>query len=35
LGVYALEVGFEAPNGMGHKKVRSFVVSNEFLLSGQ
>jgi hypothetical protein len=30
LGVYALEVEFEAPNGMGHKKVRSFVVSNDF-----
>jgi hypothetical protein len=35
LGVYALEVGFEAPNGMAHKKVRSFVVSNEYYLSGQ
>ena len=35
LGVYALEVGFEAPNGMSHKRVRSFVVSNQFYLSGQ
>jgi hypothetical protein len=34
LGVYALEVHFEAPNGQAHKKVRSFVVSNEFFLSG-
>ena len=34
LGVYALEVIFEAPNGMAHKKVRSFVVSNEAYLSG-
>jgi hypothetical protein len=34
LGVYALEVIFEAPNGMAHKKVRSFVVSNESYLSG-
>jgi hypothetical protein len=35
LGVYSLEVDFEAPNGHAHKKVRSFVVSNEFYLSGQ
>jgi hypothetical protein len=35
LGVYSLEVGFEAPNGHAHKKTRSFVVSNEFYLSGQ
>jgi hypothetical protein len=35
LGVYALEVGFEAPNGQAHKKVRSFVVSNEYYLSGR
>jgi hypothetical protein len=35
LGVYSLEVGFESPNGHAHKKVRSFVVSNEFYLSGQ
>ena len=34
LGVYALEVVFEAPNGLAHKKVRSFVVSNESYLSG-
>lgn len=35
LGVYALEVGFEAPPGQAHKKVRSFVVSNEYYLSGE
>jgi hypothetical protein len=35
LGVYSLEVGFEAPSGRAHKTVRSFVVSNEFYLSGQ
>ncbi len=34
LGVYALEVIFEAPSGMAHKKVRSFVVSNEAYFSG-
>lgn len=34
LGVYALEVGFEAPNGQPLKQVRSFVVSDEFYLSG-
>jgi hypothetical protein len=34
LGVYSLEVGFEAPNGLAHKKVRSFVVSNESYLGG-
>lgn len=33
-GVYALEVGFETPNGQPQKQVRSFVVSNEFYLSG-
>lgn len=35
LGVYALEVGFETPDGRPHKQVRSFVVSDEFYLSGQ
>jgi len=35
MGVYALEVGVEASNGYTHKKVRSFVVSNEFYLTGQ
>ena len=35
LGVYALEVSFDAPNGHAHKKVRSFVVSNDSFLSGQ
>jgi hypothetical protein len=34
LGVYALEVGFETPDGQAQKRVRSFVVSNEFYLSG-
>ena len=34
LGVYALEVVFEAPSGLAHMKVRSFVVSNEAYLSG-
>ena len=34
LGVYALEVGFEAPNGRAHTHVRSFVVSNRYYLSG-
>ncbi len=34
LGVYALEVVFEAPNGLAHKKVRSFVVSDESYFSG-
>jgi len=34
LGVYALEVGFETPNGQVHKQVRSFVVSDEVYLSG-
>ncbi|HEU4771277.1 MAG TPA: hypothetical protein VFS68_03880, partial [Candidatus Udaeobacter sp.] len=29
LGVYALEVSFDAPKGQGHKMVRSFVVSND------
>lgn len=33
-GVYALEVGFETPDGQPHKHVRSFVVSDEFYLSG-
>ena len=31
LGVYALEVSFDAPNGLGHKKVRRFVVSDDRL----
>lgn len=35
LGVYALEVGVEAPGGQIQKQVRSFVVSNEFYLGGQ
>src|SRR5262245_26602371 len=35
LGVYALEVGVEGPNGQTQKRVGSFVVSNEFYLSGQ
>jgi len=35
LGVYALEVGLETPAGQIHKQVRSFVVSDEFYLSGQ
>jgi hypothetical protein len=35
LGVYALEVGLETPSGQTQKQVRSFVVSNEFYLSGQ
>jgi hypothetical protein len=35
LGVYAREVVFEAPNGQAHKRARSFVVSNEYYLSGQ
>jgi hypothetical protein len=34
LGVYSLEVGFEAPNGLAHRQVRSFVVSNESYLGG-
>ena len=34
LGVYALEVSFEAPKGQAHKRVRSFVVSGETYLSG-
>lgn len=33
-GVYALEVSFEIPRGQPHKQVRSFVVSDEFYLSG-
>ena len=33
LGVYALEVAFEAPQGQRHRKVRSFVVSTEFFVS--
>ena len=32
LGVYALEIGFETPDGEPHKHVRSFVVSDEFYL---
>lgn len=35
LGVYALEVSFQTPGGHSHKQVRSFVVSDEFYLSGQ
>jgi hypothetical protein len=35
LGVYALEVGFDAPGGQPLKQVRSFVVSDEFYLSGE
>ena len=35
LGVYALEVSFDAPNNQAHKKVRSFVVSNNYLFSGR
>jgi hypothetical protein len=35
MGVYALEVGVETPSGQIQKQVRSFVVSNEFYLSGQ
>jgi hypothetical protein len=35
LGVYALEVGLEIPGGHSQKEVRSFVVSDEFYLSGQ
>ena len=34
LGVYALEGDFETTDGQPHKQVRSFVVSNEFYLSG-
>jgi len=34
-GVYALEVGFETPDRQPHKQIRSFVVSDEFYLSGQ
>lgn len=35
LGVYALEVSFDAPAGQGHKKVRSFVVSNDYFSGGE
>jgi hypothetical protein len=35
LGVYALEVGLEAPGGHSQKMVRNFVVSDEFYLGGQ
>jgi hypothetical protein len=35
LGFYALEVGLETASGRSQKKVRSFVVSDEFYLSGQ
>jgi len=35
LGVYSLEVNFEGPNGLAHKQVRNFVVSNEFYLGGE
>ena len=34
MGVYALEVAVQTPNGKTQKLVRSFVVSNEFYLSG-
>ncbi|HZD39144.1 MAG TPA: hypothetical protein VE131_00385 [Terriglobales bacterium] len=34
LGVYALEIVFNAPEGQSHKRVRSFVVANEPYLSG-
>lgn len=34
LGIYALEVTFDAPKGRPHKQTRSFVVSDEFFLSG-
>ncbi len=34
LGVYALEVSFEAPRGEIHRKVRSFVVDDEGYLGG-
>jgi hypothetical protein len=34
VGVYALEVSFDAPAGQAHKRVRSFVVGNEGHLSG-
>jgi len=33
MGVYALEVAFDTPNGYDQKQVRSFVVGNEFYLS--
>jgi hypothetical protein len=33
MGVYALEVAFDTPNGYDQKQVRSFVVANEFYLS--
>ena len=35
LGVYALEVSLEIPNGHVQKQIRSFVVSDEFYLGGQ
>jgi hypothetical protein len=35
LGVYALEVAFQIPSKPVQKQVRSFVVSNEFYLSGE
>jgi hypothetical protein len=35
LGVYSLEVAVHTPNGQTQKLVRSFVVSNEFYLSGE
>ena len=35
LGVYALEVGFETPGQVHKQVVRSFVVGDEFYLSGQ
>jgi hypothetical protein len=35
LGIYGLEVSLETPGGHAQKQVRSFVVSNDFYLSGQ
>jgi hypothetical protein len=35
LGVYSLEVSFETSNRKAHKKVGSFVVSNDYLLLGE
>mgnify|MGYP003577345472 CR=1 FL=1 len=35
LGVYALDVTVQAPSGQSQNLVRSFVVSNDFHLSGQ
>ena len=33
VGEYSIEVVFEAPDGLAHKRVRTFVVSNESYLS--